>query len=129
MSKVTKSNNLKKRLLKYMVENLGNVTASCQQAKCSRKTYYEYYKKFKKFREEINSISEMALDFVEDKLFSLIEEQNVASVIFYLKTKGRKRGYSEKQEEIGETKDIEMTYDNKPAADHITAFKKKKGLL
>jgi len=37
--------------------------------------------------------------------------------------------YFDTNRETGETKDIEMTYDNKPAADHITAFKKKKGLL
>ena len=38
------------------------------------------------------------MDFVESKLYKLINDGAEASTIFYLKTKGRKRGYAEKHE-------------------------------
>ncbi len=40
----------------------------------------------------------MTHDYVESKLFELIEEKNPAAVIFYCKTKLRHRGYVEKLE-------------------------------
>jgi hypothetical protein len=42
------------------------------------------------------------LDFVESKLHKQIENDNTTATIFYLKTKGKKRGYIERKE-------VEMT--------------------
>lgn len=69
-------------------------------------------------REAIKEQGEVALDFVESKLFELIEgvtvqeivkgkpviytlPPNVTACIFYLKTKGKGRGYVERQEFTG----------------------------
>jgi hypothetical protein len=43
----------------------------------------------------------VALDTAESALFNQIKEGNVTSIIFYLKTKGRRRGYVERQEISG----------------------------
>lgn len=41
-------------------------------------------------------ILDTALDFVEGKLLENIAEGDVTSIIFYLKPKGKHRGYTEK---------------------------------
>ena len=96
--KVTKSDILKKNLLEALKKNLGNVMASCSQVGCSRKTYYEYYNNDPEFKKDVDSIAEDALDFTEGKLFSLINDENPTAILFYLKTRGKHRGYVEKQE-------------------------------
>ena len=42
------------------------------------------------------------MDFVESKLHKQIKDDNTTATIFYLKTKGKKRGYVERRE-------VEMT--------------------
>jgi hypothetical protein len=50
------------------------------------------------FKYAVEDINEYALDFAESKLYELIEDSNVAATIFYLKTKGKARGYIERSE-------------------------------
>jgi len=99
----------KKDLILAMTANLGIVTASCQQANLNRCTFYEYYNSDDDFKKAIDDIQEQALDYVEGKLFGLIEDSDVASTLFYLKTKGKKRGYVERTEiEAKVTNDIQV---------------------
>lgn len=92
----TKAN--KKIMLKQLVLNLGNVTNSCKAAKVHRATYYEWLDKDKDFREIVESIPEIRLDHYEAQLDKLIDEGNIAAVIFALKAKGKERNWFEKQE-------------------------------
>lgn len=96
-----KSNTYKKKLLEGLVKYKGIVTDACKYANCSRKTYYKYLKEDEDFAEEAKDAQDQALDFVEGKLFSLIQQENPTAIIFYLKTKGKKRGYVERQEITG----------------------------
>lgn len=98
MSKETKSYDLKRRLILAMQESYGIVTSACLKAKCSRKTFYEYMKNDEEFRTEISDIENINLDFVESKLLSLINDENPAAIFFYLKCKGKSRGYVERNE-------------------------------
>ena len=82
-----------------MEKSLGIVTEACKKVGVSRTTYYEYYNTDPDFKAAIDDIDNVVLDFVESKLHKQIENENPTSTIFYLKTKGRKRGYIE-------TKDI-----------------------
>lgn len=86
----------KAKVLQALREYLGNVTTACKAAGISRKTFYKWHKEDTDFATEADEITDEQLDFVEDKLLQAINEGNVSAIIFYLKTKGRKRGYSER---------------------------------
>jgi|LauGreDrversion4_2_1035121.scaffolds.fasta_scaffold1245743_2 hypothetical protein len=45
------------------------------------------------FLEGIKQVEERQLDYVENALFRLINEGNISAIQFYLKTKGKERGY------------------------------------
>jgi hypothetical protein len=94
-----KTAHTKKALIEAMEKSLGIVTEACKKVGVSRSTYYEYYRTDPDFKAAIDDIDNVVLDFVESKLHKQIENENPTSTIFYLKTKGRKRGYIE-------TKDI-----------------------
>jgi hypothetical protein len=51
-----------------------------------------------KFKKEVDDIQNVALDFAESQLHKQIQEGNTTATIFLLKTKGKKRGYIERQE-------------------------------
>lgn len=92
----TKSNILKKNLLAALEQSLGVVTTACNQVGCNRATFYRYYNNDPKFKAEVDAIQDVALDYVESKLFNQIKENNTTATIFYLKTKGKARGFVEK---------------------------------
>jgi len=95
MPRVTKANINKKKLLDALEKTLGVVTTACSLAGISRHTFYAYCKKDIKFKEKVESIGDIALDFAETQLYKKIKSGDTAATIFYLKTKGKKRGYIE----------------------------------
>lgn len=95
----TKSNKIKKQaFLEKMKATLGNITASCEAVDINRCTYYKWINKDPKFKEEIDNLAEMSIDFAESQLKKQIKDGDTTATIFYLKTKGRRRGYSERVE-------------------------------
>jgi len=95
MDNTTKSNISKKQLIPALEKSLGIVTAACKSVGVARSTFYEWYKQDEEFSKEVDSIGDMALDFAEGALHKQIKEGIPTSTIFYLKTKGKKRGYIE----------------------------------
>lgn len=93
----------KQKLLKALEECHGVVTTACRKAGVSRGAYYKIWNKDEKFREQVEEIQESAIDFVESELFKQIKNGNITGQIFYLKTKGKNRGYVEKQQIQQET--------------------------
>jgi hypothetical protein len=91
----TKTDTNKKQMIEALKKTLGNVSAACQQLGMSRNTHYDYMKSDEEYKNEVDAISEMALDFVEGKLYESIKNGSDTAIIFYLKTKGAKRGYRE----------------------------------
>jgi len=88
----------KKATLEALEKSLGVVTQACKIASISRTQYYQWLKDDPEFKSKTDDIADIAIDFAESKLHSLISQENVPSTIFYLKTKGKKRGYVESQE-------------------------------
>ena len=93
-----KNNNFtprQKKFLDALVDCGGNITAACLKSGVkSRNNIYEWMKK-PEFKAEVEAINESSLDYVESKLMTAIQNDNITAIIFYLKTKGKKRGYIE----------------------------------
>ena len=106
---MNKTEHLKKGMLEALTTSLGIVSTACETVGISRTTYYKYYKTDEQFKEQVDSISDEAIDFVESQLFELIRKGNVAATIFFLKTKGKKRGYVERQEIELDREDMNLT--------------------
>ena len=98
----TNSDIVKKNLLEALEKSLGIVTTACKIVGCARSTFYKYYKDDQDFRASVDELQNLTLDFAESQLHQQIKDGNTTATIFYLKTKGKKRGYVERKE-------VEMT--------------------
>jgi len=97
-------------MLKALEASMGIVTMACKKCEISRRTYYNWLDNDPEFKKEVESISDVALDFAEAALHKQINEGIPTSTIFYLKTKGKHRGYIESLEHLGnKDKPIETT--------------------
>ena len=94
-------------MLSALESSLGVVTTACKKTGIPRSTFYKWLKEDEEFAEKVKDIENVSLDFAESKLFEQMSENNTSATIFYLKTKGRKRGYWEKQQ-------MDMTTDDEP---------------
>lgn len=86
----------KTRFLEALGRSGGVVAEACIATGIGRSTYYRWYADDCDFREAVDDIAETQIDFVESKLLRAINNGDVTATIFYLKTKGKKRGYSDK---------------------------------
>tara|TARA_R110001592_G_scaffold61408_3_gene187162 strand:- start:62 stop:436 length:375 start_codon:yes stop_codon:yes gene_type:complete len=98
----TKTNILKGNLLEALEQSLGVVSTACKIVGCNRSTFYGHYNRDSKFRADVDELQNYTLDFAESQLHKQIKKGNTTATIFYLKTKGKKRGYIERRE-------VEMT--------------------
>lgn len=111
MADFDKFDNIKQKFIEGLDKYHGIITSACQFAGISRQTYYNYIAEDKAFKTACEEINESAIDFVEGKLFekingvSVMTQQGIydqppsdTAIIFYLKTKAKKRGYVERTE-------------------------------
>jgi hypothetical protein len=93
----------KKAMLAALKASLGVVTEACDACGIARQTHYRWLGEDPEYARSVNDIDDVALDSAESSLHKQIKEGNPTSTIFYLKTKGKKRGYIERTEHIVET--------------------------
>ena len=91
----------KKAIIEALIKSLGVVSTACKIVGIGRTTFYEWMKDDQDFEQEVNEIQNIALDFAESQLHKQIGDGSTAATIFYLITKGKKRGYIERQEITG----------------------------
>jgi hypothetical protein len=114
-----KTDNNKKAVIEALQDCHGIVTDACKKTGVARSTFYQWLNEDAGFKAAVEEAQEQAIDFVEGKLFQKINgvkigklddegELNVyeqppsdTAIIFYLKTKAKKRGYIERQELTG----------------------------
>jgi len=96
---MTRSDIIKKKaMIDALVKSLGVVTLACKEVGIARQTHYVWYNEDLEYKKAVDDISDVALDFAESILFKKIQDKDTIATIFYLKTKGKKRGYVERQE-------------------------------
>lgn len=88
--------NLKDDFLNALNANYGIIYKACEAVRISRPTYYKWCREDDEFKAKVDEIMETQVDFVESKLIDLINANDTTAIIFYLKTKGKKRGYTDK---------------------------------
>jgi predicted DNA-binding transcriptional regulator AlpA len=84
-------------MIQALEKSLGIVTSACKVVGISRQTHYNWMED-DEYKAAVMELGDVALDFAESKLHKLIDQGNPAATIFYLKTKGKERGYVERQE-------------------------------
>ena len=96
----------KKKLLEALEKSLGIVTPACKEVGVSRETFYRYYREDEDFKKVVDDINEITLDFAENQLLSKIKEGSERSILFYMKYRGRKRGYTDSLDITSDGKSI-----------------------
>lgn len=116
----------KKAFLVILEKSMGVVTTAADKFGMDRSVHYKWMKSDPKYKKAVEDIENRALDFAESKLFELISGAKVKEIkthiidgkivtqevtkqytpdttatIFYLKTKGKDRGYNERIEHTG----------------------------
>lgn len=86
-------------MIEALEKSLGIVTTACKSVGIARQTHYEWYREDEAYRKQVDDVADIALDFAESQLHKQILDGEVSSTIFYLKTKGKKRGYVERVEQ------------------------------
>ena len=105
--KTNKTDTKKDAMLQALERSLGIVTTACNAVGINRSTHYDWMRKDPEYKKAVKSIEDRTLDFAESHLHKLIKEGNPAATIFFLKTKGKARGYVERQEiEVAEKKPL-----------------------
>ena len=88
----------KKRFIEAFTTRLGNITLACKDIKLDRQTFYDWKATDEEFKKAVEEVNQVVLDFAEGKLMGLINKQNPAAIIFFLKCRAKERGYIERQE-------------------------------
>jgi len=89
---------LKKAMLAALEKSLGVVTTAANNVGITRKTHYDWLRNDEQYAQQVQALEDMVLDFAESQLHKQVNEGNTTATIFLLKTKGKKRGYVERQE-------------------------------
>jgi len=107
---------IKKAMVEALKSSFGIVSTAASNVGISRQTHYNWIKDDPEYSEQVDEINEASIDFAESKLREKINGVTVqtynskgepviyeqppsdTAIIFYLKTKAKKRGYVERQE-------------------------------
>lgn len=111
---------IKKQVLQALEDKHGIITEACKSIGLNRSTFYLWVNNDPEFKAAVDEITETAIDYVESKLFEKITgvehltghdrdgneiiysiPPSDTAIIFFLKTKAKKRGYVERSELTG----------------------------
>jgi hypothetical protein len=112
---------LKKAMLEALEKSLGVVTTAAKLAGIDRGSHYNWFNEDLKYRNAVNELENLTLDYAESQLHKQIKNGNTSATIFFLKTKGKKRGYIERQEieHLGAMPSMKVSKEAKDKIDEI----------
>lgn len=111
-------NRKQKRFIKTFTESCAcNVSATCKMLNINRRLFYKWMNEQTDFKEAIEDAQESLVDLAETKLQQNIMEGKEASIFFFLKTKGKDRGYIETVEQKVSINPFEELMKNLPDED------------
>ena len=120
----------KKAMIQALTDSLGIVSNACRAVGIDRGTHYIWLKEDPEYKADVEDISEVAIDFAESKLHEKMNGVTIGkftpdgelttyeqppsdtALIFYLKTKGKKRGYVERSEVVQTNTSLEQLLSN-----------------
>jgi hypothetical protein len=91
----------KRAMLQTLEKALGVVTTACNVVGISRRSHYHWMETDPEYRRLVKAIDDVVIDFAESHLHKRIKDGDTIATIFFLKTKGKKRGYVERTEITG----------------------------
>ena len=93
-----KQHTKKEQFLGELENTMGIVSQASKRVGIDRTTPYRWRHEDKEFAKYMDEIQNVVLDFAESKLYELVDDKHPTAIIFLLKTKGKDRGYVERQE-------------------------------
>jgi Transposase len=96
------SDDRKLKVLTALVECRGIISDASQATQVARSTIYDWIAADEQFKAAVEAAREVSIDRVEKKLFDQIDKDDTTAIIFFLKTRAKKRGYVERHEHTGE---------------------------
>lgn len=90
-----------KQAIEAIKGSRGFITTVANRLGCSRMNVYLLMKKYPTVKQAILDEKDEMKDFAEAQLFQNIKDGKETSLIFYLKTQAKDRGYIERQEITG----------------------------
>ena len=85
-------------MIEALEKTLGVVTTAAKMVGIERTTHYKWMENDTEYKANVDDVQNVVLDFAESALHKMVENHNPAATLFLLKTKGKKRGYIERQE-------------------------------
>ena len=129
MKNKDKTDNNKKKVLQHLQDAHGIITTACNNSGVARSQFYKWLDDDPEFKLAVDDVQEEAIDYVESKLFEKVSGVTVkkgetddgkdivydvppsdTAIIFYLKTKAKKRGYVERTETVFKNEDVDFTF-------------------
>ena len=99
----------KEKFIEALEQSMGIISHAAKKIGVDRTTPYRWMREDEEYKKRVEEVLNVPLDFVESKLFEAINHNNITAIIFYLKTKGKHRGYVERHELTGiDDKDIKV---------------------
>ena len=98
---MTRNERTAEAVINKIKEMHGNVSSVARAFKMSRQTLYKYINDHPTVQAALDESRETMIDNVESKLYSKALAGDTTSMIFFLKTQGKARGYVERQEVTG----------------------------
>ena len=100
----------KQQFLEALEKSMGIMSQAAKKIGVDRTTPYKWMREDEEYSNKVKELLNVSLDFVEGKLFEAIDSGNITAIIFYLKTKGKIRGYVERHELAGiDDKDLKVS--------------------